>query len=432
MEMINFDSILLGEIFLFILLNSIWIGLFFGSKKKKYRRNSVEPKVSIIIPAYNNAQTIEKTINCVLKMDYPDKEIIVVNDGSTDNTLKICKKFEKQKKIKLISYSKNKGKAHALNRGIKSAKGEIIVTVDADSYPKPDSLKKLVKYFSDPMVGAVAGTIKVHKKKNFLTLSQSLEYIHQGFQRLCQSFINAVMVAPGPLTAYRKEALVKAGYFEDNTLVEDFDMTIKIHKVGYKVVSEKKAIAFTEVPITIKKWWRQRVRWSRGGVQIFKKHLDIFKSKNIKPLAYFSFPMHILWLGLPFILLPTFLFNICRGIHFSLQNFILSLSNLEFSLPNLTFYFSLKSRSIYLFFVSFQEWFLTFFGLDHYNPLIVFGYISVFLFLIFTALSFKNLNEKFKPKDLIALGLLNIYWFLLTIVGIYGIILELLSKKKEW
>lgn len=432
MGTLDFDSILLGEIFLFIFLNLVWIGLFFGSKKKRYKKNSAEPMVSIIIPTFNDASTIERTIDCVLKMEYPNKEVIVVNDGSTDSTLRVCKKFAEQKKIKLISFAKNRGKAHALNKGIKSAKGEIIVTVDADSYPRPDSLKKLVEYFSDPKVGAVAGTIKVHRKKNFLTLSQSLEYIHQGFQRLCQSFIDAVMVAPGPLTAYRKEALVKAGYFEDNTLVEDFDMTIKIHKVGYKVVSEKRAIAFTEVPATIKKWWKQRVRWSRGGLQIFKKHLDIFKSKNTRPLAYFSFPLHILWLGLPFILLPTFLFNVCRSFYYPIQNLILSLQKFEFSLPNLTLYFSLKSRSIYLFFVSFQEWFFKFLGLDYYNPLIVFGYVSVVLFLIFTALSFKSLGEKFRPRDLITLGFLIVYWFLLTLVGIYGIITELLNKKKEW
>ncbi|MDI6798854.1 MAG: glycosyltransferase family 2 protein [Candidatus Aenigmarchaeota archaeon] len=386
--------------------------------------------MSIIIPSYNKAGVIEKTINSVLSLDYPSKEIIVVNDGSTDNTLDICKKFVKSRKIKLISYSKNRGKAYALNMGIRAAKNDIVVTVDADSFPESGSLNKLVCYFADPKVGAVAGTVKVSNKKKFLVAYQGLEYLHQAFQRICQGFLNTVMVAPGPLTAYRKEALAKAGYFENDTLVEDFDMTIKIHKAGYKVVSEKKAVVFTEAPKTIKELWRQRVRWSRGGVQIAKKHFDIFSNKNTKRLAFFAFPLHMLWLVLPFILVPTFLITTAKSAYALIQSILFGLSQIDLS--RVSFSFDINSMGIYLFFVSLQQGIIDFLSLNNLNLLLMLGYISVSIFLIFTGFSFRVLKEKFKPKDLQALVSIALYWILLAIVGIYSILLEITNRRRKW
>ncbi|MGC8812773.1 MAG: glycosyltransferase, partial [Candidatus Aenigmatarchaeota archaeon] len=287
------ELVLTCEILIFICLNSLWLTIYLSMRKKEFKKGSFEEPISVLIPAYNKESTVGKVIESVLALDYPEKEIIVINDGSTDKTLEICRKFEKEGKIKLISYSKNKGKAFALNTGVKASSHDIIVTVDADSFPKKKSLKKLVKYFVDPEVGAVAGTVKVLNKNKLLTLPQSLEYLHQGFQRVCQGFLDAIMVAPGPLTAYRKEALAKAGYFDDDTSVEDFDMTIKIHKAGYKVISERKAEVLTIAPESFNRWWKQRVRWSRGGLQILRKHFDVFSNKNTRKLAYFSFPLHV-------------------------------------------------------------------------------------------------------------------------------------------
>ncbi len=424
------ELILTCEILIFICLNSIWLTLYLSMRKRQFKKGNYEEPVSIIIPTFNKESTIAKVIDSVLTLDYPKKEIIVVNDGSTDKTLEICKKYEREGKIKLISYQKNRGKAFALNKGIKASSFDIIVTVDADSFPKKNSLKKLMKYFVDPEVGAVAGTVKVLNKNKFLTLAQGLEYLHQGFQRVCQGFLDAIMVAPGPLTAYRKEALIKTGYFDNDTSVEDFDMTIKIHKAGYKVMSERKAEVLTLAPESLDRWWKQRVRWSRGGLQILRKHFDVFSNQNTRKLAYFSFPLHVFWLFFPFVLFPSFLLITSPRILSSFQrlaeNFPVFISNI-LSTP-----IDFSKMKISLFFASFQETIINFLDLNRFNLVIILGYISVLLFFTFSGFSFKVLDEKFKPKDLAGIFSIFAYWIFLLVVGIYGFFVELFKKKKSW
>jgi len=418
------NSMIVFQITLFIILNSIWLGLYAGLKRKHYKQWLEMPAVSIIIPAYNKANLIRQTIVSALSLDYPRKEIIVVDDCSDDGTKDICREFEKDKKIKLIEHKHNKGKAAALNNGIKAAKNDIIVTVDADSFPKKDSVKKLVRYFFDPKIGAVAGTIKVAENKTILTAYQGLEYLSQGFQRLCQGFINAIVVAPGPLTAYRKEALVKAGYFDDDTLVEDFDMTIKIQKSGYKVVSEKKAEALTVAPDSLEKWKMQRIRWSRGSMRILKKHFDIFSNENTRPLAMFSFPMLALWMGLPYLMLSSYILMAIQNITAAIQNFN----------PNLFFNLSLllQQKSIYEIYIAIEKYLTVLLSLNNLNNTIILGYISLFIFLVYTILSFKILKENFRPNDLKGLALMSIYWIMLLLVFIYAAFLELFKRKSSW
>jgi cellulose synthase/poly-beta-1,6-N-acetylglucosamine synthase-like glycosyltransferase len=270
----------------------------------------------------------------------------------------------------------------------------------------------------------VAGTIKIAQNKTILSSYQSLEYLSQGFQRICQSFINAIVVAPGPLTAYRKEALVKAGYFDDDTLVEDFDMTIKIQKSGYKVISEKKAEALTVAPDTLEKWKKQRIRWSRGSIQIFKKHFDVFSNENTRSLAMFSFPMLILWMGLPYVMLTSYILIGLQNIMAAIEHFN---PNILFSLP-----FLLQQKSIYELYIGLEKYLIVFLSLDHLTNTIVMGYISLFIFLIYTVLSFKALREKFEPKDLKGLALISIYWYMLVLVFIYAAFLEFFKKRGSW
>jgi len=416
------DLIISFEIAIFITINSIWLFIYSAFKNKNYKQWDKMPPVSIIIPAYNKANFIRKTILSVLSLDYPDKEIIVVDDCSEDGTGEVCKDFAKKKKIKLITHDRNLGKSAALNDGIKAAKNDIIVTVDADSFPKKDSLKRLVSYFADPKIGAVAGTIKVAEKKTILSIYQYIEYFSQGFQRICQGFVNAIMVAPGPLTAYRKDVLVKAGYFDSDTVVEDFDMTIKIHKAGYKIVSEKKAKALTAAPDTLKQWKAQRIRWARGSIQILKKHFDIMT--NTRPLAMFSFPMLMVWTGLPYVIVSTYILMAIRGIMTAIQNFN----------PNIFFniLLFLQNKNIYEIYVQIEKYLAILFSLNNLTATIVLGYISVFIFLLYTTLSFKSLKENFQSCDLKGLALMTFYWFMLLFVHIYASFLEIFKIKRSW
>jgi len=417
--------VLLAEMIFFICMNVFWITLYLHSKNKKFAVHHKTPLVSILVPCYNKAKVVENTIKAVMNLDYPKKEIIVINDGSTDGTREICKNICKKFNLTFIDIEKNIGKAFALNEGIKRAKGEIIVTVDADSYPERDALKKLIPYFADPEVGAVAGTVKVKNAGKILTTLQRLEYFHQAIQRAVQGFFKSVMVAPGPLTAFRKDVLEKIGYFHGDTLVEDWDVTLRIHKAGYKVIANKDAVSYTTVPENAKSLFRQRVRWNRGGLQIGLKHYDVFFNRKFGMLGTVFFPLHILWMAVPFLILPTFLLTIIPD--FSLQEVLIGLSNFVSAIINflitLNFYGVFKFVEISI---------LDFLDFAHFNFIRLVGLISMGAFFTFTLLSIKSVYEKFEPRDMKALIFITFYWLFLVAVFVYSFFLEVTGRERKW
>lgn len=239
-------------------------------------------KVSIIVPGYNEELTAPKTVENLLRSDYKDIEVIFVDDGSKDNTFKnIQTLYGNHPKVKVLT-KPNGGKASALNYGIGFATSEILVCIDADTVLKPDAVSLLVSYFSDPEVAAVAGNVKVGNRINLLTRWQSIEYItSQNFDRLAYENLNAIMVVPGAIGAFRREAVQKVGMFTTDTLAEDCDLTIRLLRAGYRVRSCNRALAFTEVPETLKMLLKQRFRWTFGIMQTFWKHHDqLFVRKN--------------------------------------------------------------------------------------------------------------------------------------------------------
>jgi len=419
--------ILIGEIIFFILTNCLWIFLYFNFRnRRKYIKTRKKPLVSILIPSYNKAHVLEKTIRSVLDLDYPKKDIIVIDDGSTDRTKKLCERFLKEKKIRLITHGKNLGKATALNDGIKMAKGEIVLTVDADSFPERDSLKKLVPYFADPKMGAVAGVIKIQNSSKFLTMFQRLEYLQMAFQRLVQGFFSSVLVTPGPLTAYRKSALEAAGYFDSSTLVEDWDITMKIHKAGYKIIAERDAVGYTMAPSSFQGLHKQRLRWNRGGIQIAKRHCDIFFNKNNRTLGLFVFPLHLIWLSIPFILLPTAVIAILPE-SMALENILLYLSQFMSAIVG-----AIASMNFFEIFKMAETMVLNFLDFLHLDLLRIIGFMSIFAFLAFIGFSMKTTFEKIIPRDIGALLFLSFYWLMLLAIFIHAFILEVLRRERKW
>lgn len=415
------EPMIASQILLFLAVNSLWIFVYYKYRKTKAAmKEKFTPPVSIIIPSYNKGRLLKKTIDAVLNLDYPKKEVIVVNDGSTDNSDKICKKYLKEGKIKYIR-QRRAGKAKALNAGIGISSHDIIVTVDADSLPKKDSLRKLVKYFVDKKVGAVAGSLNVARSKSYIVPFQALEYIFMNFQRLCQGFLSAILICPGPLSAFRREAIEKAGYFSDDTLVEDFDMTISIQKAGYKVSFAWDAKVFTYAPAKILDLWRQRLRWGRGAIQILKKHHDVVRNKNTKMIGIFSFPLHVLWVVLPVMLMSSFLL-------YALPNFVLTFyeSVVQFSLA------LLPINSIPEFYTAVQKFIIGFLDLGRMNAILALGYTSVMIYLGLILTSYRSMSKNFRPKDLKTIMFIALYWMMLTTVFLYAIALELSSKRKKW
>lgn len=241
--------------------------------RKRAKRTKYEPTVSFIIPAYNEEETILDTIKSVLESDYPkDKiEIIVVNDGSTDRTAEVVKTI-KDKRVKLIN-KKNSGKADSLNKGIEKAKGEIIVTLDADSYIEKDSLRKMISYFKDD-VAAVTSAVKVKERENmtFLEKLQRLEYLFTIFNRRLFAMINGVYVTPGPFSAFRREIFDIVGGFDPNNIMEDQEIALRIQAANYKIESCMDAVVYTDVPKDFSSFMRQRERWHRGGFRNVLKY----------------------------------------------------------------------------------------------------------------------------------------------------------------
>jgi len=293
----------------------------------KFKEDSQEepnyfPSISIIIPAYNEEKVIANTIEALISEDYPKKEIVMVNDGSTDKTLEVANRYKNQ--IKVLS-KENGGKATAMNYAIRYCSGEIIVVVDADTIIGVGSLKQLVQGFKSEKVAAVAGNIKIRNANNLITKCQSLEYIAsiQVVRRVFDYF-GSIPIVPGALGAFRKSALIESGLYDKSTIVEDFDCTLKVAKSGFTVSGTVKAIAYTEAPDTLKDFIKQRQRWFRGNLQVYKRHFNILRNPRFGFLQRLSFPFMLLSaIIMPivgFMILASTIFTIFNGgIIFALQ-----------------------------------------------------------------------------------------------------------------
>ncbi len=249
------------------------------------------PSVSILVPAYNEEVNAVKTINNLLKQDYPNFNIIFVNDGSKDATYKIVSEaFPNHPKVQVFD-KPNGGKASALNFGIERATGDFLVCIDADTQLKTDAVRKLMPYFQEEKVGAVAGNVKVGNEVNMLTNWQSIEYTtSQNFDRRAFDLINAITVVPGAIGAFRKTVMQAVGGFATDTLAEDCDLTIRILRGGHIVRSCTEAVAVTEAPETFQMFMRQRFRWTYGIMQSFWKNRDAFLNPRFGALGMVALP----------------------------------------------------------------------------------------------------------------------------------------------
>ncbi len=259
--------------------------------KNQTNSNETQPFVSIIVPAFNEEKVIAKTVRSLLKSDYSNFEILVVDDGSSDGTSQIISKnFADENRVQLFTLP-NGGKANALSFGLKKAKGEIIIGLDADTLFTPETIGELAKKFSDKTVGAVAGNAKVGNRLNMITRWQALEYItSQNLDRRAFAALNAITVVPGAVGAWRREALEAAGGFESNTLAEDQDLTLRVRMLGWKIAYAENAVAYTEAPDTFRGLAKQRFRWSFGTLQCMWKHRRALLNKRFGALGFVAMP----------------------------------------------------------------------------------------------------------------------------------------------
>ncbi|MDQ2946864.1 MAG: glycosyltransferase [Acidobacteriota bacterium] len=294
----NFKKVI-GLLFLIAIYLTLLRSLVYGilaiiQKRKASRRRfdpAFSPPVSVLIAAYNEEKVIARTIRSILDNGYPELEVVVIDDGSKDRTLAVVREtFGADRRVRVLTQA-NRGKAAALNYGIRESRHALLVAVDADTIFQSGTIAKLMRHFSNPMVGAVSGNARVGNRKKWITRFQSIEYIC-GFNldRRALDLLNAITVVPGAVGAWRKDLVLAAGSFADDTLAEDTDLTLSIRRLGFEIRYEEQAIAYTEAPETTRDLAKQRFRWAFGTLQAAWKHRDATFNPNYGFLGMLALP----------------------------------------------------------------------------------------------------------------------------------------------
>ena len=295
-------SLKLIELFVFwypAIMSVIWMAggiiFFFCNERKQALPLYKTPMVSILVPCFNESDTIEGTVERLSEIVYPNYEIIVINDGSSDDTSeKVRSIIDKYPKLRFIDLKENCGKANALYLGLMAAKGEILVGVDSDSYIMPDALNYMVPHFTNryngERVGAVTGNPRVRNRSSLLAKIQLCEYASIiSLIKRTQRVWGKIMTVSGVVVAFRKRALMDAQLWDRDMVTEDIGVTWKLEKNFWDVRYEPRALCMMLVPESLKGLAKQRNRWTNGGIEILKRHFNIFKHWKERRL----FPVYV-------------------------------------------------------------------------------------------------------------------------------------------
>lgn len=281
-------TVVLFFIFMFLLvlryLSLLWLGYLHFVHDGMHGEDDGEeftPAVSIVVPAYNEGPIITASIRSLLAQKYPRFEVLVVDDGSTDDTYAQAAAFSGRHggvNVRVVSKG-NSGKAGALNTGIALSRYPFVLCVDGDSRLSENTLRRMVRHFRDPDVAAVAGNVKVVNRIGFWARLQALEYIEgHNMARRAQGFMRAVNIIPGPVGMFRRETVQRLGGYDTDTYAEDADLTLKILAAGWRVEYEDSALAWTEAPESLDALIKQRYRWTRGILQALKKQRRVLSN----------------------------------------------------------------------------------------------------------------------------------------------------------
>ncbi len=403
------------SIYLGLIATSFYVLSFIQGEKKEtplYTDKEL-PNVSVIIPAYNEEKSIARTIRSISKSDYPDFEVIVIDDGSKDNTLKIAKKTSKKLKQNIRVFTKkNGGKATALNLGLKKAKGKIVFSMDADTFVHEKSMKRMVRYFKDPKIMSVTPAMMIHDPKSILQRVQHMEYILGLFLRKTFAYLDSIYIAPGAFSAYRKSFFDKHGGYDEENITEDLEMALRIQSKGYRTENCPNAPAYTIAPSKFKELLVQRRRWYFGLIKNTLDYRKIF-SKKYGDLGMFVMP--IAWISIIFAVFTTsYLF--IRTLVNVYEN-ILFFQNIDFD------FFSILNTSLF----SLERTLFLFFS----NPVVIF--IGVFMIFLFCYIHYAKKNVGKIPGKYLSLILFFLFFAILFgFWWIVSIVYALFSKEVNW
>jgi cellulose synthase/poly-beta-1,6-N-acetylglucosamine synthase-like glycosyltransferase/spore germination protein YaaH/peptidoglycan/xylan/chitin deacetylase (PgdA/CDA1 family) len=279
----------------FMAVLALWHRFREQGREPKMLDPETGPMISVLIPCFNEEKVIVESVGRILKSAWPHLEVLVLDDGSKDSTSAVVQAaYANEPRVKLLTFE-NGGKARALNRGLAETAGEIVVALDADTLFPPDTLPRLVRWFVDPRVGAVAGNALVGNRLNLITRWQALEYVTaQNLERRALAALGAVTVVPGAVGAWRRSVLHDLGGYPSDTLAEDQDLTLAVQRAGWRVEFDSSARAYTEAPDTVKGLLNQRFRWSFGTLQCLWKHRSALFNVKRPVLGFVALPQ--IWL----------------------------------------------------------------------------------------------------------------------------------------
>ena len=418
--MIHITDILFWLIYAISLYTTIFIIMTLIEKRapRKKEPQTNLPKVSVIIPARNEEKTIKGTINSLLKLDYPKSllDIIIINDGSTDNTKKIIEKYI-GRQITIIN-QKNKGKGNALNRGLKIAKGKYVACLDADSFVEKDTLKLMLPHLNDPGVSAICPLMKVKNPKNLIEKSQWLEYILYAFIKTIMAKIHCINVTPGPFTIYRKKDIESIGGFDETSIVEDQEIAYRLQSRHHKITQSQEGNVYTVAPKTLKDLYIQRKRWYKGTILTFCQYRRMLLNKNYGDFGMFQLPaLAAGMLTLPLVVLLFLNYTIIplyKKLH---QLYIINFDIMP--------YLTLERFCLHTFLTT--SWLTT-----DFSKL----FIVLLLLLTSAALMIKahiDTHEKICAKDIIPLIFFFIIYYIILSFMWVGSIIELIrGKGNKW
>lgn len=289
------------------LMSLFWIAgalifYFFKEKGNVINFNNYNwPEISILVPCYNEADTIEETIDCLSQLSYPKFEIIAVNDGSSDKTGEILIELaDEYDMLRVIDCHENKGKANALHMAAHASRSEYLICIDSDAILNDDAPYYLIHHFLEKgeRVGAVTGNPRIRNRDTLLAKMQIVEYSSIiGSIKRAQRVMGKVMTVSGVIVAFRKKALMDVGLWDRDMITEDIAISWKLQKKFWDIRYEPRALCWMLVPETLSGIWKQRVRWSQGGQEVIFRHWDIFmdwKQRRIW-LIYIEQVLSIVW-----------------------------------------------------------------------------------------------------------------------------------------
>jgi len=403
---------------IFFLIGNILLVSYFFNYRRKDPKPISYPSVSVVIPVWNENRTIAETMESIVKMKNSYKgefEIIIVDNNSTDDGPKIVQQYAKKYNyIKLIYEKDKQGKSFAINKGINAAKNELIVTIDADSFPYKDSLEYIVGYFDDAKTGAVVTKLRVKDPKHIIEKFQNIEYFYSNFYILALDYLESVFVARGPLSVFRRAVLKQIGGFIDAkvTPTEDMEITFRVRKAGYNIRVSKEAFVETKVMPTVKALYKQRMRWNTGTIKTFFLHRDVL----FNPVYNFFG----LWVG------PTVAFSyilLFIVIYYLIRELLNNIDLVQKAVWNITHHIPLDFSWIPF----------VYHNIGYYIPYYTFFLIFSFSLLIGVYyIAFLESNVSIRSSFMIFMAYVFIYYLFLLSCNLIAIWKLIINKDVPW